>query len=214
MKILGLFLISFLVFGCSKKTSEESTGVVEKVQNLKISERGLDVGAEAPQITTTDVEGKTFDLSKAAKSGPVVLVFYRGGWCPYCSLQLRKLQLEALPRVKKAGGRLVAISVDKLDSVLKMKAKDSLGMTILSDPKAKILKAYDVDYKVPDELVEKYIKKYKIDLEADSGETHHIIAVPAVFVIGESGRVAFSYVNEDYKVRAQVEDIVSAVEAL
>jgi peroxiredoxin len=212
MKLLVLFLSSLMIWGCapkSEKASEVSSAAVSK-----ISDRGLEVGAQAPEIKTKDVESNVFDLNESLSKGPVVLVFYRGGWCPYCSLQLRKLQLEAFPRIKDAGGELVAVSVDKINQVEKMKEKESLGMIILSDPTAKILKAYDVDYKVPDDLVEKYIKKYKIDLEAHSGEKHHIIAVPAVYVINKSGKVTFSYVNEDYKVRAQVEDIVKAVEAL
>ena len=214
MKVLVLLVLSCLVWGCSKKKDNSVEPATSTVTSVKLSERGLEVGAKAPQINATDIEGNKFNLEESLSSGPVVLVFYRGGWCPYCSLQLRKLELEVLPKVKRAGGKLVAISVDKLDSALKLKKKDELSMTILSDPQAEILKAYDADFKVPDELVEKYIKKYKIDLEAHSGEKHHIIAVPAVYVVNKNNKVTFSYVNEDYKVRAQVEDIVKAIEAL
>jgi len=218
MKIFFLILSCFLIFGCSKKTEVGSDAELElnevKPEAHEVSDRGLGVGAKAPQISTTDIDGKSFDLNQTLSASPVILVFYRGGWCPYCSLQLRKLQLEALPRIKNAGGKLVAISVDKPGRAVEMKKKENLGMTLLSDPRAKILKAYDVDFKVPDDLVEKYIKKYKIDLEAHSGEKHHIIAVPAVYVINKSGELTFSYVNENYKVRAQVEDILKAVESL
>jgi len=209
MKLLTVLLVGLLFVSCSEKNEDKAS---EK--HTKVSERGLSVGAEAPQITALDVDGKMFELKKAVLDGPVVLVFYRGGWCPYCSTQLRGLQSEALPEITKAGGKLVAISVDKMESALKTKEKESLGMTVLSDPKAEILKAYDVDYKVPDELAEAYIKKYKIDLEAHSGQDHHIIAVPAVYVIDKNSKITFAYVNENYKVRAQVSDILGAVKAL
>jgi len=215
MKILILSLCTLIFVSCTNKT-EESKGdrKVDVTEARKLTKKGLLRQQLAPQISTTDIDGKKFDLKESLQEGPVVLVFYRGGWCPYCSLQLRNLQAQALPKVTAAGGKLVAISVDKPDAALKTKGREKLGMTILSDPKAQILKAYKVDYKVPEALVEKYIKKYKIDLEAHSGEKHHIIAVPAVYVVNQQGAVTFSYVNEDYKVRAQVEDIIAAVEKL
>jgi len=211
VKFLICSVSILLCVSCSQKNDvkTESQPVAAKA-----SERGLAVGADAPPISSKDVNGNLFELNQAAAEGPVVLVFYRGGWCPYCSTQLRGLQADALPEIKKAMGKLVAISVDKMESALKTKEKESLGMTVLSDPTARILKSYDVDYKVPDELAEKYIKKYKIDLEAHSGQKHHIIAVPAVYVIDENSKITFAYVNEDYKVRAQVDDILAAVKAL
>jgi peroxiredoxin len=172
---------------------------------------GLPLGEKAPQINMKDVDGVKFNLKKSLKKGPVVLVFYRGGWCPYCNLQLRNLQSEVVPSLGKYQATLVAISVDRLDEALKTKKSEALGITVLSDPTASLVKKYNVVNKVPMKLVKKYKSKYKIDLEKSSGKKHHIIAVPAVFIVKENGKISFSYANEDYKTRAQTKDILNAL---
>ncbi|MCJ8276986.1 MAG: redoxin domain-containing protein [Bdellovibrionales bacterium] len=177
-------------------------------------EIGLKVGTQAPSISQQDVDGKSFDLSKAAKKGPVVLVFYRGGWCPYCNIQLRNLQKDLVPQLGTYKAQLVAISVDKVDEAMKTKNKEKLGMTLLSDPAADLIKKYNIVNQVEDKLVKKYKSEYKIDLEAASGQKHHMITIPAVFVVNKKSEVAFAYANEDYKVRAQIKDIVEALKKL
>lgn len=181
--------------------------------NAPAKEYGIKSGSVAPQIAVTDVDGKAFDLHAAAKKGPVVLVFYRGGWCPYCNLQLRNLQAKVSKEIEKVGGTIVAVSVDKVDEGLKTKGKEQLSATILSDPDAKILADYNVQFKVPDELVAKYKNEYKIDVEGSSGRKHHIIAVPAVFVLNKSAHVTYRFVEENYKIRAPEADILKAVQA-
>lgn len=176
--------------------------------------KGLSKGSKAPQFNLANIKGGEFNLTKTLTDHSVVLVFYRGGWCPYCNLQLRTLQDEVLPTLKSKSVELVAISVDRLDEGVKTLKQQDLSFTVLSDTKASVLKKYKVDYKVPRELVKKYKKNYKINLERASGKKHHIIAIPAVYVINEKGVITFSYVNEDYKVRAQTQDILNAVEKL
>jgi peroxiredoxin len=175
---------------------------------------GLIKGAEAPQFSVNDIQGKKVDLAQQAAQGPVVIVFYRGGWCPYCNLQLRNLEAKVAPVLKKHKAKLIAISVDKVDEALKTANKEKLTFQVVSDPDAEILKAYNVRYKVPETLVKKYKDSYKIDLEASSGRKHHVIAVPAVYVVGPKRVIAFAYANEDYKVRAQEKDIIKALEGL
>lgn len=174
---------------------------------------GLKRDENAPMFEAKDIDGNEIRLKESLKSGPVVLVFYRGGWCPYCNLQLRGLQKEVLPSVLKKGGTLIAISVDTPKEGLKTKSKEELGLTIISDPEAKILSLYKVQFKMSDELVKTYKYSYSIDIEGASGKNHHIIAVPSVFVIKKDGKIGFAYVNEDYKVRAENKDIVHAIES-
>ncbi len=174
---------------------------------------GLKKGLSAPDFKAKDINGVDFSLKDALKRKPVVLVFYRGGWCPYCNLQLRKLQKNVMPNIK-GKAHLVAISVDLPDKGLETSKKENLGFDILSDPKAAILKSYNIVFKVPGPLVKKYKNEYNIDLEGASGEKHHIIAIPSVFVIDSKGKIVFSYANEDYKVRAAEKDIMNAVNKL
>ena len=176
--------------------------------------KGIKVGEIAPQITTKDINGATFNLENTLNNGPVVLVFYRGGWCPYCNRQLRKLQAEIVPELDKFNAKLVAISVDRLDEIEKTQKKQDLGMTLISDPMASIIKRYNVVNQTSDSFVKTYKESYGIDIEAYSGQKHHIIAVPAIFTISSNGEVVFSYANENYTIRAQNRDIISSLEEL
>lgn len=169
---------------------------------------GIELGQKAPEILTKDVQGKKFELS--SEKNPVVLIFYRGGWCPYCNLQLRKLEANVVPKLKKYKAKLVAISVDKVSEAVKTLESQKLNMTVISDSDANIVKAYNLVNKVPQKMVNKYKNDYQIDLEASSGKKHHIIPIPAVYVISK-GIVKFAYANEDYKVRAQEKDILAAL---
>lgn len=177
-------------------------------------DKGLSVGELAPQISTNDIDGHKFDLNESLQQGPVVLVFYRGGWCPYCNRQLRKLQADVVPKLGQFSAKLVAISVDRPDEIEKTKQKESLGMTLISDPAATLIKQYRVVNQTSNELVRTYKEEYDIDLEAASGQKHHIIAVPAVFTIAQDGKIAFAYANTDYTVRTQNQDILSSLASL
>ncbi len=199
-------MIQFLTFTILSFSFFSSNLALAKQKSL-----GISIGNQAPAFSVKDIKGEAFKLEDEIKKGEVVLVFYRGGWCPYCNIQLRSLQAEVLPVVKVKKAQLVVVSVDKVDEALKTQKKEDLGMRVVSDSQAKLIKKYNVAYKVPEDLVKKYKKSYKIDLEKSSGKQHHIIAVPAVFIIDKQGKITFSYVNENYKVRAQVEDIIKAL---
>ncbi len=175
---------------------------------------GIAIGEVAPQISVKDIDGSEFDLKESLQENSVVLVFYRGGWCPYCNLQLKNLQTEVVPKLASYNAKLVAVSVDKLNEIEKTQKKASLGMTLISDPTAAIIKRYQVVNQTSDSLVKTYKEQYNIDLEAASGQKHHIIAIPAVFTIAQDGKVVFAYVNEDYTIRAQSRDILSSLAKL
>lgn len=188
-----------------------STGFGSDMPKPSEKPYGLRVGEIAPRFAVQDIHGEKFGVEQKLAKGPVVLVFYRGGWCPYCNTQLRSIESKLMPGVKNAKGSLVAISVDKPDEELKTKQKNSLSFQIVSDPKAELLGKYNVRYKVPEELVATYKTKHGINLEASSGEKHHIIAVPAVYVVSQDGKIAYSFVDEDYKKRAPEEAVLAAL---
>jgi peroxiredoxin len=158
---------------------------------------GLKVGALAPDLAIGDTDGKSFNFSKQSKT--TIAVFYRGAWCPYCMTQLKSIQDDLAGSIGTKV-QIVAISVDQLRIAKKMKRNFKLSFTVLSDPKAKSLSAFKIINKLSDELVKKYKTSYKIDVEADSGETHHMVAHPAVFII-ENGKIIFADINLDYKKR-------------
>lgn len=186
-----------------------------EAQSVKVSEdtHGLKLGTMAPDFTATTYTGNKVVLSDTYKKGPVVLIFYRGTWCPFCNLHLKTFQ-SRLNDFEKLGATILAVSVDKPDSEAKMVRDNSLGFEVISDTQAEILKAYKVMYQVPDELAQKYRGEYKIDLEAYSGRKDNIIAVPATYVIDKTGKIIFAYANEDYKVRTQPQEVLDALERL
>lgn len=174
---------------------------------------GLKVGMTAPDFTAPTYTGNKVTLSDYYKKGPVVLIFYRGAWCPYCSLHLKSFQGH-LEEFKQLGATVLAVSVDKPEYGQAITKKEGLGFEVVSDPQADILQAYHVVYKVPDELAQKYLNEYHLDLEAHSGRKDHVIAVPATYVIDETGKIVFAYANADYKVRTKPEEVLSVLSSL
>lgn len=172
---------------------------------------GLKPGSKAPELVVKNVEGEKLNL--AAKNETLVLAFYRGSWCPYCMRQLKSLQKEVYPKLSKLGARLVAISVDRPMVAKKMKERFELDFYVVSDPEAKTLKHFKIANKLSDDLVKKYKSAYQIDVEADSGQTHHIVAHPGVFIV-KDGEIVFADVHTDYKERTENPIILKTLEEL
>lgn len=168
---------------------------------------GLSKGAKSPDLKVQSIDGSSINFSKLKLQ--TIVVFYRGSWCPYCIRQLESLQQEVMPKIGKKA-QLIAISVDKEIVAKKMRRKFNFDFTVISDPKARTLKAFKIVNKLDDDLVKKYKSSYKIDVEGDSGEKHHMVAHPAVYII-ENGIIKFADVNTDYKKRTSNEDILKAL---
>ena len=154
-------------------------------------------------------DGSEFDLSARLASGLHIVIFYRGGWCPYCNRHLGELaELES--QFVALGYDILAISPDRPERVAEVRKLlgAELRATLLSDSPMVAASAFGLAFRVSDELVAKYIE-YGIDLEADSGQTHHLLPVPAAYVFAD-GVIQFGYVNPDYKTRVPGELLLSA----
>lgn len=195
MKNKILTFIFFLLCSCSSEKNNEEKSL------------GLQVGEKVPSLQLLDTEGNSVDLRKFNR--PLVLVFFRGSWCPYCISQLKSLNSQVFDKIK-AKAQLIAISVDGLAAAKKMKRRFSLEFQIVSDPKAKSLKAFNIVNQLEQSLVDKYKNSYKIDIESDSGETHHMIAHPAVFIV-DNNKIVFSDVHTNYKQRTNNQAILKAL---
>jgi peroxiredoxin len=170
----------------------------------------LGSGDIAPDTTLKTEAGETVNLTDLVKEKPSVLVFYRGGWCPYCTKHL--MALAGIEKeISAAGYQVLAISPDQPSKLAETPGREDLHYTLLSDSSMETAKAFGISFQVPQELVSKYKTEYQIDIEADSGETHHLLPHPAVFVLNKEGVITFAYVNEDYKVRLEPEKILEAV---
>jgi len=173
--------------------------------------RPLMIGQLIPDVGLKTAEGKAFDLRAAAQEQPLVLIFYRGGWCPFCNKHLGQLQ-QVDPQLRELGYRIVAVSPDRPEKLSGAAEKGGLSYTLVSDSSMAAAKAFGIAFKVDDATLEKYAG-YGIDLEAASGETHHLLPVPAVFIVGKDGAIDFSYANPDYKTRLASEVLLAAAKA-
>ncbi len=140
--------------------------------------KGLMVGDVAPDFTSVDQYGKSIHLKSLLKDGPVVLVFYRGEWCPFCNKYLKQLE-DSLPMLSKRGARVVTVSPEKTENIAKTVKKTKASYSILHDEGLTIMKAYDVSYPVDESTILRY-KKYGIDLQSANGDNGANLPVPAV----------------------------------
>ena len=168
--------------------------------------KGLNINDKAPDFTATDQNGKEFNLNNQLKKGAVVLVFYRGQWCPYCNKQLKQLE-DSLSMILAKGASVVAITPEKSENVAKTITKTKATYPVLFDDGLKIMKNYDVAFKVDDNTIERY-KKFGIDFtEANGSNNGANLPVPAVYIV-KDGKIVFRYFDIDYRKRAYVVDIL------
>lgn len=168
----------------------------------------VEVGSTAPNVTLTKADGTQVELHELVSEHPAVLVFYRGGWCPYCNRHLAALG-EIEDELSALGYRIHAVSMDKPEKVQEAAAETDLSYTLYSDAPADAAKAFGLAFKVDSPTYEKLLG-YGIDLEAASGQEHHILPVPAVFLIGRDAKIDFRYYNPDYKERLSGEALLEA----
>ena len=204
----SLFVITLLLFFSASAAYNALPETKNKVADSPNNICPLLTGAAIPKTELQAIDGKSFDLNKAVSEKPTLLIFYRGGWCPYCNKHLQALQ-EIEKDMIGLGYQILAVSMDRPEKLSETLGKDHLTYTLLSDSKANAVKAFGLAYKLDDETLAKY-KTYGIDIEGDSGEKHHILPVPAAFIIGTDGIIKFEYINPDYKVRIDAGLLLSA----
>jgi len=208
--ILVIGLASLTVVGAdavAQGQNDSSGRVAERAEDI----HPLLVGMSVPDVVLTDVEGKEVKLYSLLEKKPTVLIFYRGGWCPYCNLQLEQLHtIES--DILKEGYQIVAVSSDRPENIEASIEKHDLRYTLLSDSTMNAAKAFGLAFRVDKEALEKS-KKYAATLEAGSGLSHHILPVPAVFIVQTDGSIIFEYVNPNFKVRLNAQVLLAIVKA-
>lgn len=170
------------------------------------------LGNPLPDVDLRTLEGAPITLKEAVGGKPAALVFYRGGWCPYCNLQLSGLRL-IHKDLDALGFQLIAISPDTPTELKNTLKKDALDYRLLSDSSAAAMRAFGIGYEVDAETLKK-LSGYGIDLEKASGERHHVLPVPSVYLVDAEGLLQFSYTHPDYKVRLPEEVVLAAARAI
>lgn len=173
-----------------KKIIQDSIKMVSGVPALPQDISPLLAGENIPKISLIDINGKSFDLNAAVASKPTILIFYRGGWCPYCSKQLAGLQ-DIQADLTKMGYQILAVSTDSPENLKKSQTKEGLTYTLLSDADIAVSKQFGIAYKSP--------ANYDKFLPATSGgkNTDKLLPVPSVFILNKKGSIRFEYINPD-----------------
>jgi peroxiredoxin len=176
------------------------------------AQRARKAGDTAPEFTLNDSDGKPVSSRELLASGPLVVSFYRGVWCPYCNLELQALQA-ALPEFAARGASLVAISPQTAPNSRKSQRENKLGFPILSDVRSEVANSFGIRFALPDDLVELY-KSFKNDLPAFNDDPSWVLPMPARYVIGTDGIIAYSEVNPDYTQRPDPSELLPVLDRL
>jgi len=207
-KLISILTLALLIGASSLIMAADSR---EDIHASADQVQPLMAGMKVPDFTLRDVENELFQFGAEKQTKPIVLTFFRGGWCPYCNLHLSEMRM-AEKQLRDMGFNIWFISIDKPELLLESLDDPEIGYTIYSDSSLEATRAFGLAFRVDDELNKRYLN-WNIDLEKASGETHHVLPAPATYIIGTDGIINFAYINPDYKVRLHPDVLLAAAKA-
>ena len=197
------------------KASEEIKSIYHEgvlaVKQEGITRKALQPGHRAIDFKLSNASGRSVQLYEALKQGPVVLTWYRGGWCPYCNITLRHLQ-QCLPDFKKAGASLIALTPELPDNTLSTQEKNQLQFEVLSDINNEVAFKYGIVFKLTNEVAHAY--KQSFSLEDYNGNDDPELPLAATYVIDREGIIRYAFLDAEYRNRAEPGDILDVLEVL
>ncbi|HEX9463661.1 MAG TPA: peroxiredoxin-like family protein [Alphaproteobacteria bacterium] len=176
------------------------------------AERAKKAGDVAPTFTLSDQDGNQVSSAALLAQGPLVATFYRGVWCPYCNMELQAIQ-EAVPEITARGAKVVAISPQTAPNSRKSARQNKLAFPILSDEGGKVGAAFGLRFQLPHYLVDLY-KSLKNDLPTFNADPSWTLPMPARYVIGTDGVIAYAEVNPDYTKRPDPSELLPVLDRL
>lgn len=185
---------------------------VEELRRYFPIEQAVQSGAAAPGFSLPDARGQLIALDEALEQGPVVLTFYRGGWCPYCNFQLRAYQ-QILPQINARGASLIAVSPQSPDASLSTAEKNALAFSVLSDAGNEVARRYGLVYSLAEELRDALRSNGK-PLPGFNGDESWELPLTATYIIAPSGRVELAFLDMDYRVRLEPAAILEALDKI
>ncbi len=195
-------LIATSVFICLILSTAfaQVAGTVDSVTPLLI-------GKKIPSTTLTSADGKNTTTDQLLSGKQTILIFYRGGWCPYCNIHLKELQgIES--RLIGLGYQVVAVSPDAPSQLTNTSGKDSLQYKLFSDSHTELIRKMGLAFRAP-EKYGKMLSDYSL-----GGNTEAILPAPGVFITDKTGKIIFEYVNPDFKHRLSGNLLLAAASAL
>lgn len=183
-------------------------GITELIAS-KLVDKATKTGDTFPDFTLPNAEGVDVSLNSLLEKGKVVATFYRGGWCPYCNLELKALQA-ALPEIKEKGASLIAITPETPDNTLSTKEKNELDFEVLTSANNELAKSLNLVFELPSSLSALY-SKFGINLKENQGNDSNELPIAATYIINQDRTVSYHFLQEDYKLRADPSEIVKAL---
>lgn len=206
MKLLFAAVLACLSFGLSAQKNQPSFGMDE----TKGLPKGLKEGKKIPDFTLYDIKAKAYTNEDLLKEGPIVIMFFRGGWCPYCTKNLANLS-DSLSFIEAAGAKVYAVSPQQPYGMEETQQKSETKILLLEDRKGEMMKAFDVAFHVNDKYKEKLMAFAMVDLTEYNMSEEAMLPVPATYVIDQEGKVIYRHFDYDYSKRATAKDIIEAL---
>lgn len=205
--IIAIIALKICIAQSPLHAADNNTSIPDRAEDIC----PIQIGQALPHVVLKTSDNQPFDLNGAVAEKPTILIFYRGGWCMYCNMQLGQLQsIES--DIIELGYQIIAVSPDRPELLKKHADEKGIKYLILSDSDMTAAKSFGIAFKLDEAIVTKYRSSYGIDVEGDSDHKHHLLPVPSVFLIGTDGVILFSYVNPNYKVRIDPDLLLKAAE--
>jgi peroxiredoxin len=170
---------------------------------------GLSVGEQIPDFVLPDAYGQMVSSRRLLESGPLVISFYRGEWCPYCSVELRALQ-GAAEQIGRLGGSIVAISGQRPNHALSLTEKHAISFPVLSDVEQSVIRSFKLRYDVPAEMRAMFEARGH-DISRQNADGSWTLPISATFVTDRTGRIVLAHAEAEWRIRLDPVDIVEAL---
>ena len=210
---LSVMLLLSLVCSLSLRYGHADVAIAESAADV----RPLKTGDAAPRFVVRDVSGKPYDFDPRKLGRPTVIITFRGGWCPYCNMHLSELR-NVMPEIRSLGVDVIFLSGDRPELLYRSLAEDTqedigaLDYRILADADAQAAIALGIAFKASARTIQRRQEKGE-DIDDSSMLRHGILPVPAVYVVGTDGTIAYDFVEPDYKIRLPADELLGAVKA-
>jgi len=207
--LFALLLTASVVYSVTMQSGHADVPVADSADLIE----PLQAGEEAPRFIVETIDGEAFDFNPQSLERPVVLLTFRGGWCPFCNTYLSDMR-HAIPKIREMGVDVLFLSGDRaellFDSLSQKTQEDIAGLdyTLLSDADAQAAIAFGIAFKASERTINGRRNKNQ-DIEGSSMLKHGLLPVPAVFAIDRDGVIRFAYANADYKVRLPADELLA-----
>ena len=194
-----------------RETAPRVLGVINQfirdIRRRQVTQRSLTVGDTIANFALPDQYGRLTNLYDYLNTGPVVLNFYRGGWCPYCNLELKALH-HAWPELEYYGARLLTLTPESPDNIAQTVRKNALDFPVLHDANSEVARQFGVAITLS-EYMKAFYQSLGLNLSLHNADVLVRLPLPALYVINTDYRIRYAFVNEDYRQRAELDEVVS-----